>query len=53
MVQDERRTVQAMAKAAGIDVGDTVIRAVTEAASFGAMKAKARDYAPVGGTGFL
>jgi aryl sulfotransferase len=53
MVQDERRTVQAMAKAAGIDVGDTVIRAVTEAASFGAMKAKARDYAPVGGTGFF
>ena len=52
MIQDGRRAVQALAKAAGIDADVRVIDKVTEATAFGAMKAKAADYAPVGGTGF-
>jgi aryl sulfotransferase len=52
MQQDGRRTVQRLAKAAGIDASDTLIDMVTEATAFSAMKAKAADYAPVGGTGF-
>lgn len=52
MVRDGRRAVQALAKAAGIDANNRLIDKVTEATAFGAMKAKAADYAPVGGTGF-
>ena len=52
MLRDGRRAVQALAKAAGMDADATVIDAVTEATTFGAMKAKATDYAPVAGTGF-
>lgn len=52
MVRDGRRTVEALAAAAGIEASNRVIDAVTEATAFGAMKAKAADYAPVGGTGF-
>jgi acetyl esterase/lipase len=52
MLRDGRRTVDAFAKAVGIDADATVIDKVTEATAFGAMKSKAADYAPVGGTGF-
>jgi len=52
MVRDGRRTVLALAKAAGIDADASVIDTVTEATGFGAMKAKAADYTPVAGTGF-
>lgn len=52
MVRDGRRTVEALAAAAGIDASASVIDAVTRATAFGAMKSKAADYAPVGGTGF-
>jgi len=52
MIRDGRTTVEMLAKAANIDTNAALIDAVTEATSFGAMKAKAADYAPVGGTGF-
>lgn len=52
MVRDGRRAVVCLARAAGIDADDRLIDRVTEATAFGAMKAKAADYAPVGGTGF-
>lgn len=52
MVRDGRRTVEALAAAAGIDANASVIDTVTEATAFGAMKAKAADYVPVSGTGF-
>lgn len=52
MVRDGRRTVEALAAAAGINADASVIDAVTKATAFGAMKAKAADYAPVGGSGF-
>ena len=52
MVRDGRRAVEALAAAAGIDATASVIDTVTKATAFGAMKAKAADYAPVGGTGF-
>lgn len=52
MVRDGRRTVEALAAAAGIDASANVIDAVTKATAFGAMKEKAADFAPVGGTGF-
>lgn len=52
MIQDGRRTVQALAKAAAISADGDLINEVTEATAFGAMKANASDYAPVGGTGF-
>ncbi len=52
MVRDGRRAVEALAAAAAIDANANVIDAVTRATAFGAMKAKATDYAPVGGTGF-
>ena len=41
-----------MAAAAGIDANARVIDTVTNATAFGAMKAKAADYAPVAGTGY-
>jgi aryl sulfotransferase len=52
MVRDGRRTVEALAAAAGIEASANVIETVTKATAFGAMKAKAVDFAPVGGTGF-
>lgn len=52
MLRDGRRTVEALAKAAGIDADDQVIDKVTSATAFGTMKAKAADYTPVAGTGF-
>jgi hypothetical protein len=41
-----------LAAAAGIDSCESVIDTVAKATAFGAMKAKAADYAPVAGTGF-
>lgn len=52
MVRDGRRAVQNLARAAGIDADDALIDRVTSATAFGAMKARAKDYAPVAGTGF-
>jgi hypothetical protein len=52
MVRDGRRTVRALADAAGIAADPALIDRVAEATAFGAMKAKAAEYAPVGGTGF-
>jgi hypothetical protein len=52
MVRDGRRAVEALAAAAGIDASESVIDTVAKATAFGAMKAKAADYAPVAGTGF-
>jgi aryl sulfotransferase len=52
MICDGRRTVRALARAAGIDADEGLIDRVTEASAFGAMKANAANFAPVGGTGF-
>jgi len=52
MSRNDRRAVEALAKAAGIDADDALIDTVTEATSFATMKAKAQDYAPVAGTGY-
>ncbi len=52
MMRDPRKAVADLAAAAGIAAEQRQIDAVVEATSFGAMKAKAADYAPVGGTGF-
>lgn len=52
MVRDGRLAVARLASAVGIDADAALIDAVTEATAFGAMKANAADYAPVGGTGF-
>lgn len=52
MIHDGRRTMKALAAAAGIDASDSVIDRVTAATAFGAMKAKAGDFAPVAGTGY-
>jgi aryl sulfotransferase len=49
---DGRGAVATLAEATGIDAGDALVDQVAEASSFGAMKSKAADYAPVGGTGF-
>ena len=51
MIRGPRRAVQGLARAAGIDAAPAVIDAVTDATSFGAMKANAAAYAPGGGTG--
>lgn len=53
MVRDGRRTVEALAAAAGINADASVIDAVTKATAFGAMKVNAADYAPAGGTGYF
>ncbi|MEM0948866.1 MAG: sulfotransferase domain-containing protein [Pseudomonadota bacterium] len=52
MVADGRETVARLARAAGIEADSAIIDRVCEATAFGAMKANAADYAPVGGTGF-
>ena len=51
MIRGPRRAVQGLARAAGIDAAPAVIDVVTDATSFGAMKANAATYAPGGGTG--
>lgn len=52
MVRDGHRTVQHLARAAGIEADAELIDEVAAATVFGAMKARAIDYAPVGGTGY-
>jgi len=52
MLRDGHRTVQKLARAAGIEAGAELIDQVAAATVFGAMKARAVDYAPVGGTGY-
>lgn len=52
MIRDGRDTVEQLAKAADIDADAELIEAVAEATAFSAMKEKAAEYAPVGGTGF-
>ena len=52
MIADGRRTVERLAHVAGIEADNRLIEAVAEATTFGSMKSKAIDYAPVGGTGF-
>lgn len=52
MIRDGRATVERLANAAEIDADAALLDAVTEATAFGAMKAKAADYAPVAGTGY-
>jgi hypothetical protein len=52
MLRDGHRTVQNLASAAGIEAGAELIDQVAAATVFGAMKARAVDYAPVGGTGY-
>ena len=52
MIRDGRATVERLAKAADIDADAALLDTVTEATAFGAMKAKAENYAPVAGTGY-
>ncbi len=52
MVRDGRGAVERLAQATGIDADRALIDRVTEATAFSAMKTRAADYAPVGGTGF-
>lgn len=52
MIRDGRRTVRALADAAGIAADDAVIERVASATAFGAMRDRAADYTPVAGTGF-
>lgn len=52
MLRDGHGTVRALAEAAGIDADEGLVDRVAQATAFGAMKDKASDYAPVGGTGF-
>ncbi len=52
MVADGRAAVARLAEAAGIAADARLVDRVTDATAFGAMKARAADYAPVAGTGF-
>ena len=52
LLQNNHRSVELIAEAAGIDVNAEVIEEVASATSFSSMKSKAADYVPVGGTGF-
>jgi len=52
MLRDGRRTVRLLAQAAAIDASEELIDLVAEATAFSVMKAKAVDFAPVGGTGY-
>ena len=52
MVADGRGTVERLAQAIGIEAESALLEAVAAATAFGAMKSRAEDYAPVGGTGF-
>lgn len=51
MVQDGHAAVRTLALAIGID-DDALVDRVARATSFGSMKARAADFAPVAGTGF-
>jgi len=53
MTTDRRHTVAHLAEIAEIDADDALIDAVVEATSFAAMKAKAADFVPAGGTGLF
>jgi len=52
MVLDGRRAVERLAVATGIEADSSLIERVTEATTFGSMKSRAADYAPVAGIGF-
>jgi len=52
MRRDGRAAVAHLARAAGIDAPEDLIDRIARATDFTAMKARASDYAPVGGTGF-
>lgn len=52
LVLDGHKAVERFVECAGIDADDHLIDRVAHASSFSSMKAKAADYAPVGGTGF-
>lgn len=52
MVQDGRRAVERLARVAGIAADPSLIDRVAEATSFGSMRSRAEEYAPVAGTGF-
>ncbi|MBF9031458.1 hypothetical protein HKCCE3408_13730 [Rhodobacterales bacterium HKCCE3408] len=52
MLRDGRAAVAQLAAAAGIEADAALIDAVAEASAFGAMKAKASEFVPVGGTGY-
>lgn len=53
MMADRRRAVGLLAEIADIEIDETLTDVVVEASSFGAMKAKAADFAPAGGTGLF
>jgi aryl sulfotransferase len=52
MIRDPRAAVQVLTRAAGIAASPALIDSVTRATAFQQMKAKASEFAPVGGTGF-
>lgn len=52
MLLDPRRAVARLAEAVEVAASPELLDAVTEATGFEAMRAKAADFAPVGGTGF-
>ena len=51
-LRNGRKAVESLARAADVQADDALIDRVAEATAFASMKAKAADYAPVGGTGF-
>ncbi|MEM6888202.1 MAG: sulfotransferase domain-containing protein [Pseudomonadota bacterium] len=52
MLRAPRKCVSKLAKALAVDADEETIDEITKATSFGAMKARAADFAPVAGTGF-
>jgi len=52
LLLDGRAAVERLAAAVGIEADTNLIARIAEASSFRSMKAKAADFAPVGGTGF-
>lgn len=52
MTADHRGAVAGLARALDIPADDALIDRVTDATAFGAMKARAAEFAPEGGTGF-
>ncbi len=52
MLREGHRAAKNLARAAGIEAGAELIDQVAAATAFGAMKARAVEYAPVGGTGY-
>ena len=51
MKRDLKSTIAAMAKALGVEVDDTLLAEMTEAATFESMKRSANQFAPESGTG--